>query len=150
DGQWKQPGSVLPLTLHAYQPPSFSKADSDILVGTWVGPAKTPNGALTFVIQIKAAEHGGLQGSLSVPEQGNSPLQLADIRFSDPRLTFAVPQTHGEFQGAYANGAVSGTWSQPGGAIDVTLKKGDYAATPHVLKLSVAAFTALTGGWLGT
>jgi hypothetical protein len=122
----------------------------DTLVGTWVGPAKIPNGTLTFVVRIKPGDQGDLQGSLSVPEQGNTPLQLSDIQFANGRLTFTVPRINAEYQGTYANGVVSGNWRQPGGALDVTLKKGEYAAAPHVLKLSVAAFVALAGIWKGT
>ena len=150
EGQWKQPGGALPLTLHAYERPSLAKADLDTLSGTWVGPAKIPNGTLTFVIRIKPGDQGDLQGSLSVPEQGNTALQLSDIQFSNGRLTFTVPRVNGAYQGTYANGVISGNWHQLGGAIDVTLKKGEYAASPQVLKLSVAAFAALTGTWKGT
>ena len=150
DGQWKQPGSVLPLTLHTYELPSINKADMDALEGTWVGPAKVPTGTLTFVVRIKPADPGGLQGTLSVPEQGNVPLQLTDIHFSGGHLAFTVPRLNAQYQGTYADGIVSGNWRQPGGAIAVTLKKGEYALAPHVLKLSVAAFAALTGIWKGT
>ena len=154
DGKWAQPGGSFPLVLSPYQKPRLSKADSDIIVGTWSGPLRQPN-PLTFVLRFKLGGQGDLEGSLAVLEQGSNEYPIAEADFVSGKLTFKLPIVQGEFTASYANGVLEGVWKQPGGGVPpngvpVTLKKGDVAATVHVLKLSGEAFAALNGLWQGT
>jgi hypothetical protein len=156
DGHWQQQGQTLPLVLTRYEPPHLSKAAIDTLTGTWNGPITTQGGKLTFVLRFKPNDKGDLEGTLAVPEQGGREIPMSDVAFADDTLTFKVPLVAGDFKATYASGALNGTWKQgrapgfPADGLPVVLKKGEYRAPAHPLKLSNAAFVALSGTWEGT
>jgi hypothetical protein len=154
EGQWTQPGGVLPLVLSAYEKPQMSKADMDTLSGSWHGPLKVPAGAFTFVVRFKPDDKGELAGSLAVLEQGAAQIPLSDIDFANGMLTFKVPLVRGEYTGTYANGAFTGAWKQPGGdagqGLPLALQKGEIAPPVYPLKLTAQGLTALGGQWEGT
>jgi hypothetical protein len=154
EGQWTQQGSTLPLVLSPYELPQLSRADAETLTGTWSGKPAPPASALTFVYKFSQDGKGGLRGSLSVPEQGGAELPMSDIVFANNKLTFKVPAVQGEYTATHANGVLTGHWTQaamplPPPGLPVSLKKGDYVATVHALKLSPEAFADLNGVWRG-
>jgi hypothetical protein len=153
-GQWVQPGGNLPLVLSPFQKPVLAKAAIDTLTGTWFGPLKIPGGELTFVLRFKNDAKGEFGGTLAVPEQGGNEIAMADIQFSNNQLNFKIPQVSGNLTATLANGVFTGTWKQGGAAsagagMPVTMKKGEYAAQVHALKLSNDAFAAVNGTWKG-
>ncbi len=127
----------------------------DALVGTWTGPISAAGNTLTFVMQLKVDDKGNLQGSLTVPEQGGVSMPMSDVRFADNKFNFKIPAPiAGEFTSTYANGALSGLWRQgdppmPAEGVPVVLKKGEYVAPVHVLKLDASTFGKLAGTWKG-
>ncbi len=151
-GQWKQPGSALPLALTPYQKPVMSKASVDTLTGSWTGPLTTPGGTLTFVAKFQAVGKGEMQGSLSVPEQGAT-LPMQSIEFADGKLTFKIgAPINGTYEATLTNGALTGLWrqgGQPPAGLPVVLKKGDYVAKVVVLKMPTDAFGKVAGTWNG-
>ncbi len=154
NGQWTQPGGALPLVLSPYQKPVLTKAAINALTGTWVGPLKFPGGELTFVLRFKTNDKGEFGGTLAVPEQVGNEFPTADLQFVDNKLSFKIPQVRGEYSATLANGVMTGAWKQPGpGAppegMPVSLKKGEYVAQVHQLKLSTESFAALNGAWKG-
>jgi hypothetical protein len=155
EGQWTQPGGALPLVLSPYEKPQISKADMEMLSGSWHGPLKVPGGAFTFVVRFKPGDKGELEGSLAVLEQGGAQIPLSDIDFANGTLSFKVPLVRGEYTGTYANGAFTGTWNQggagnPAQGPPLALQKGEIAPPVYALKLSTPAFVALSGDWEGT
>lgn len=155
DGQWQQQGQTLPLVLTRYEQPHLSKAAIDTLTGTWNGPLATRVGNLTFVLRFKPNAKGELEGTLAVPEQGGREIPMSDLGFADNTLTFKIPMVAGDFKATYASGVLNGTWKQgapgfPADGMPVVLKKGEYKAPAHPLKLSNAAYVALSGRWEGT
>lgn len=153
-GQWTQPGGNLPLTLTPYQKPVMDKAAIDTLTGTWFGPVKIPGGELTFVLRFKANDKGEFGGTLAVPEQGGNETAMSDIQFAANKLNFKIPRVTGDLTATLANGVLTGTWKQGGAGsgaagMPVSLKKGEYAAQVHALKLSTEAFSMLNGSWKG-
>jgi hypothetical protein len=153
-GQWVQPGGNLPLVLSPFQKPVLAKAAIDTLTGTWFGPLKIPGGELTFVLRFKNDAKGVFGGTLAVPEQGGNEIAMTDIQYSANTLSFKIPQVSGNLTATLANGVFTGTWKQGGaasaaGGMPVTMKKGEYAAQVHALKLSTEAFAALNGTWKG-
>ena len=130
------------------------KAALDTLVGGWLGPVAAGPGTMTFVAQFKVDAKGELQGSLSVPETGGMPFAMSDIRFTDNKLSFKVAVVSGEYTATYANGAFTGLWRQgeplaPPEGVPVVLKRGQYVAPSHALKLSAESFALLAGTWNG-
>jgi hypothetical protein len=152
EGQWVQPGGSFPLVLNPYRTPQMSKADRDIIVGTWSGPLRQSI-PRTLVLRFKAGEQGDLQGSFAVPEQGSNEFPVAEAEFASGELTFKLPVVQGEFTARYASGVLEGVWKQPGGppqGLPVTLKKGEVAASASVLKFSGASVAPLLAEWHGT
>jgi hypothetical protein len=150
-GQWKQPGSSLPLALTPYQKVVMSKASVDALTGTWTGPLTTPGGTLTFVVKFQTDGKGDMQGSLFVPEQGAT-LPTQSIEFADGKLTFKVGPVNGTYEATLTNGALNGLWrqgGQPPAGLPVVLKKGEYVAKVIVLKMPTDAFGKVAGTWNG-
>jgi hypothetical protein len=155
EGQWTQPGAALPLVLSPYEKPQISRTDREVLSGSWHGALKIPQGAFTFVVRFKPADTGELQGSLAVLEQGATEVPLSDIEFANGTLAFKVPLARGEYTGSYANGTFTGAWKQPGvgnpqQGLPLALQKGEIAPPVYALKLSPAAFAALSGDWEGS
>ena len=155
EGQWTQPGGTLPLMLSPYEKPQMSKADMQMLSGSWHGQLKIPGGAVTFVVRFKPGDPGELGGSLAVLEQGGAQIPLSDVDFANGTLSFKVPLVRGEYTGTYANGTLTGTWSQgqagsPAQGPPLVLQKGEIAPPVYALKLSTPAFVALSGDWEGT
>jgi hypothetical protein len=151
-GQWKQPGSALPLALTPYQKPVMSKVSVDTLTGTWTGPLTTPGGTLTFVAKFQTDSKGDMQGSLAVPEQGAT-LPMQSVEFGDGRLTFKIAApVNGTYEATLTSGAFNGLWrqgGQPPAGLPVVLKKGEYVAKVIVLKMPTAAFGKVAGIWKG-
>ncbi len=110
---------------------------------------KIPGGELTFVLRFKTDAKGVFGGTLAVPEQGGNEIAMTDIQFSANKLNFRIPQVRGDLTATLANGVFTGTWSQGGQGLPVTIKKGEYAAPVYALKLSTEAFAALNGTWKG-
>jgi hypothetical protein len=150
-GQWKQPGSTLPLALTPYQKQVMSKALVETLTGTWTGPLTTPGGTLTFVAKFQLDGKGDMQGSLFVPEQGVT-LPMQGIEFAADKLTFKIAPVNGTYEATLTNGALNGLWrqgGQPPAGLPVVLKKGDYVAKVVVLKMPTDAFGKVAGTWNG-
>lgn len=155
EGQWTQPGSTLPLMLSPYEKPQMSKAEMEMLSGSWHGQLKIPRSVFTFVVRFKPADRGELGGSLAVLEQGGAQIPLSDVDFANGRLSFKVPLVRGEYSGTFANGTFTGTWNQggagnPAEGPPLVLQKGEIGPPVFALKLSLPAFVALSGDWDGT
>jgi hypothetical protein len=150
-GQWKQPGSTLPLALSPYQKPVMSKASMDTLTGTWSGPVTGPGGSVTFVATFKPDAKGDMQGSLGIPEQGAT-LPMEDVMLADGKLSFKVPVARGTYEASLANGVLTGLWrqgGQPPAGLPIVLKKGEYVAKVIILKMPTDAFGKVAGTWKG-
>jgi hypothetical protein len=128
------------------------KAAADALVGTWNGPISAGGNTMTFVFQLKLDDKGNLQGTLTVPEQGNVSLPMSEVQFADNKFNFKIAPVSGEFTSTYANGVLNGSWRQapmPDTVVPVVLKKGAYVAPVHALKLDAESFGKLAGTWKG-
>jgi len=158
NGQWKQPGSALPLVLSRYQKPTISKADINLLLGSWNGRLGITQQEITFLMDFKLDDKGELQGNLKLAEQPFPIPPFSDIRFADNKLVARIqmsPIVPGEFTATYANGTLTGVWRAgnplaPPAGVPLVLKKGVYVAQVHALKLTSEAFAKLAGTWNGT
>ncbi|HTY50257.1 MAG TPA: hypothetical protein VMB48_11255 [Steroidobacteraceae bacterium] len=137
------------------QPAAETSAVLKDLVGTWNGPLQVPGRALTFVMRLKLDAGGTLSGTLAVPEQGGTELQMSDVAYANGRLSFNVPAVQGQFSAEYRDDAFAGRWwqgtpPQPPEGVPAVLKRGEFVAQAHALNLSPQAFAALSGTWQGT
>ena len=155
DGKWAQPGGSFPLVLSPYQKPRISKADADIIVGTWSGPLPAPGPAPRSSCASKWATRVSCRARWRrVSEQGSGEWPMDEAEFASGRLTLQCRRPcSGEFTANYANGVLNGVWLQsrgPANGLAVVLKKGAAAGISRVLKLNGEAFVAVSGQWHGT
>ena len=155
-GQWTQPGGNLPLTLTPYQKPVVTKAAAAQINGAWMGEiARTPTTKVTTQFRFKTDDKGNVTGTFSIPDQGLVDSPVTDIEFADGKLTLRVPQANNsQYVGTLANGQITGALKIAGPGIPpdglpLNLKRGEYAAPVHALKLTAEQFAALSGKWQG-
>jgi hypothetical protein len=151
EGQWTQPGGVIPLVLSPYEKPQLSKAAIETLLGAWHGPLQVPGGKLTFIVQFRQDGKGELHGVWGVLEQGGAQIPVLEVELADNALSFKGPGG-GQFDGTYGNGGFTGVWKTPNApqGIPLKLEKGDLAPPVYPLHLSAASAAALLGQWEGT
>jgi pimeloyl-ACP methyl ester carboxylesterase len=96
-------------------------------VGAWHGAVAAPGiGEMRMGVEISDAPGGGLRGVFLSPDQGDTTYPLADIKMANGTIAFAVPTVHGDYEGQWdsAKSLWRGRWTQPGGAVGLTLEKG--------------------------
>ena len=159
NGTWTQPGATLPLVLAPYSKPVVSKAAAAQIAGSWYGPLNVGpaggNNNLTAQFKFKADDKGGLTGTFSIPDQGLIDSEMTDVEFTDGKLTARIPRannaqyiatlTNGELKGSLK---IAGPGVPPDG-IPLSVKKGEYAAPVHALKLTNEQYAAVSGKWQG-
>ena len=97
-GEWKQPGSTLPLVLSAYKEPSSDTLKP--LLGEWSGKLKVPGGdELTAVFNFDKAKDGKFSASLGIVEQGQQNIPVSDVLLKDNQVSFNVAGGQLEYTG---------------------------------------------------
>lgn len=110
----------VPATTRG-QVPDFS--------GHWEGAIEAPGAELLVRVDLEAAEEGWL-GTIDIPQQGAAGLPLTGIAVDGDEITFAIAGVPGDptFEGALADGAITGTFTQRGAALSFRLSRE--AVTP--------------------
>ena len=158
-GTWAQPGGNLPLVLVPYAKPVVSKQAAAQINGSWFGPLNTGpaggNNNLTVQFKFKADDKGELTGTFSIPDQGLVDSPMTNVEFADGKLSARIPRANNaQFIATLANNEIKGNLKIPSpgvppDGIPLTLKKGEYAAPAHPLKLTNEQFAAVNGKWQG-
>jgi hypothetical protein len=155
NGQWTQPGGNLPLVLAPYQKPVVTKQAAAQLIGAWFGPITVAGSAITVQFRFSNDAKGELQGTFSIPDRGLNDSPVSDLEFTGGKLSLRIPQVNNApFTATLANNQLTGAIKIPApGAppdgIPLVLKKGEYAAPVHALKLTSEQYAALGGKWNG-
>lgn len=149
DGQWHQPGSVLPLELSPYTAPVLSDAAKKELMGQWNGKLTSPVGALAIVFRFEKGTGGKFVGFLDSPDQGAKGIPIGDIELADKKLKLTVPRARGEYTATFDGQRMVGTWKQGGQGLPLVMNKGEYKPASKGLGLSAAAASTLKGSWRG-
>ncbi len=97
--------------------------------GHWEGEIETPGGALDIDVDLVTSAEGELSGDISIPAQGARDLDLTDLLFDSPEVTFVIPGIPGTptFQGTLSDdqSEIAGTFSQGGAELAFRLVRGD-------------------------
>lgn len=117
-------------------------AQSD-LVGTWQGKLEvTPTEKITIQFVLSKKPDGAYKAVVNSPDFGGIKNVAADkVQFKNNRLTLEVPSLSGSYAGTLTNGAISGDWRQPGGALKLTLTRRQ--------EMTAGATKPLLGSWVG-
>ncbi len=145
-GEWKQPGSTLPLVLTPYKKPEA--ASFKPLVGEWFGKLTVPGvTSLTLIYKFEIAKDGKLAGFLDVPDQNARGIALSDITFASGQLSLKVPAAAIEYAGQLTGNSIKGTFKQGGASFELNLTKGKYQIPG--IDMPVEDMNKLLGSWAG-
>ncbi len=146
-GDWKQPGSTLPLVLKPYEKPKTRPTDP--LLGEWVGPIDVGI-KLTIVLKYNKDEDGQFSGTLDIPEQGANGLPLGEVTLAGDEANFDVPSARIKFKCVLDGETLKGHLIQGNQEIPIEFKKGKYVPPPRELDVPAEAMAKLKGEWVGT
>ncbi len=148
-GEWRQPGSSLPLVLTPFKQPVLSAQDMKRLLGEWVGKLKvTDSLTYTLVFRFETNKEGKFVAFLDSVDQGANGIPATDVILEGDQLNLKVPSVQGEYSGKLGNNAISGTWKQPGFEKELNIAKGKYQPESKV-DISAEAMEPLLGRWNG-
>lgn len=166
-GTWQQGGTKLPLVLKRTDKPGAiaqskdpakdyrARKDSD-LQGHWKGTLAIKLGEdrqleLRLIVKISEAADGTFSGALDSVDQGAKNIPISAILFNKPALRFEVDGIGGLYEGDLNNdGAeITGTWTQGGRSLPLTLKRYDPGTEPEK-SYAAREDSDLQGIWKGT
>ncbi len=125
EGEWKQPGSVLPMNLKSYVPNELSQETIDALLGQWTGKLKVPAGEYNMLFHFEINEAGEFTGVTQNVDTDSDRWKITDIRLEQGELFFRNPQINAEYQGTLSDDAVTGSWIQGGDSYELNVTRGD-------------------------
>ena len=97
------------------------------VVGTWNGTLNAGGQKIPLVVHLKKAD-GGLKATMDSPAQGVKGISVSKASFDGKTLTLALPNLGASYAGTLQeDGTIVGTFSQGGGQLPLTLKRGKAA-----------------------
>lgn len=118
------------VSLLPFAPPA--QAQDHPVAGTWSGSLELPGGqSLPLVFHIRAAEDGTLTSTMDSPAQGATGIPVQTTTFAEGRLVLELPAIAGRYEATLdEEGRLVGTWSQGGGTLPLSLRRGDPTPPP--------------------
>jgi len=100
-------------------------AHAQTVEGDWQGTLKAVGGELRLVLHVTKDEKGGLKATLDSVDQNSMGMLVTAISLTDATLKFEMKQIAGSFEGTIdkALNSISGTWTQMGNSLPLTLKR---------------------------
>ena len=130
-GNWEQGGAALPLTLVKK---AKASPDPDAIVGKeqlWEGKLAVGAGlSLRLVVHVGKNAAGKLVATMDSPDQGSKGIKASSVTTDAETLKFEIKAIGGKFEGKLSKDGkeATGTWTQGGGTIPLTLRKTDKVA----------------------
>jgi len=148
-GEWKQPGSTLPLVLTPYVKPGVNILKP--LLGEWVGVLEVPGGGvkLSIVFRLLSDKDGKISGFLDSPDQNAKDIPVGDVTLDGNQVDIKVPIAQASYTGQLAGTKITGLLKQGGQDLKLDLVKGKYEPPPAFANLPLEGEKQLTGQWLG-
>jgi hypothetical protein len=147
-GEWKQPGSTLPLVLTPYTKPDASSLKP--LLGEWVSRLKvTEEMSILVVYHFEYSKDGKIISTFDQPDQGIKGHEISDVSLDGNRVHFRIPIANSEYNGTLSNNTITGIYKVSGRELPQVLKKEKYQPAPAQIDLSADAMKLLSGRWAG-
>jgi hypothetical protein len=126
-GTWTQ-GQSLPLDFKRETTPTKSEhkaAKPSDIDGTWTGTLDAGAQKLRVVFHIANTEDG-LTATMDSPDQNVTGVAVTTVTRTGSSLKLELKRIGGVFEGKISSdlATIEGTWSQPGGTLPLTLKRG--------------------------
>lgn len=135
EGNWSQGPGSMPLRLdrmakgeklEAAKPRLFEDSSLARLKGKWLGTLTAGAQELRVILRVEQRD-GGFFVAIDSPDQGAKGIPVSSIRLDESAITFESQAVAGSFTGDLNEAAteISGTWSQGGADLPLTLTKVD-------------------------
>jgi hypothetical protein len=116
-GDFTQGGGSTPLLLKRtgdakIEPPARSTRITSALEGSWEGTLDVKGTLLRLVLKLSNQADGVATGVLVSVDQGGAEIPISTIVQSGTQLKLRLPAIAGAYEGALANGELTGTWTQ--------------------------------------
>jgi hypothetical protein len=145
-GEWKQPGSTLPLILTPYKKPEA--ASFKPLLGEWFGKLTVPGiTSLTIIYRFEITKDGKLGGFMDVPDQNAKGIAMGDVAFETNQLSLRIPSAAIEYTGHLSGNSIKGTFKQSGASFELNLARGKYQFSG--IDMPAEDMNKLLGQWAG-
>jgi len=133
-GPFIQGGQSFSFELHRVQAAAeataanISAVDAQPFLGHWEGQLALPTGEVAIKVDL-AYEAGAMTGTVDIPMQGANGLKLNGFAVDGNAIQFAIDGVPGSpiFDGALADGKITGKFKQGGAAFDFELGRGEVA-----------------------
>ena len=150
NGTWTQQGQEFALNLAPYEEPVMTAENFALVSGSWVGSIKPmPNAEmeLTVVLEFSEDEPGVYSASMSSPDQGATDIPVDSFSVEDNELTLEINRMRLEVVTAIAGEQMTGSFTQAGREIPITLDRGEYESAG--LNMPALTYARIQGPWHG-
>ena len=145
-GEWKQPGSTLPLVLTPYKKPVAGTFKP--LLGEWSGKLTVPGIAnLAIIFRFEIAKDGTLAAFMDVPDQNAKGLAASDVKLDSGQVSLKIPAAGIEYTGQLSGNNIKGTFKQGGASFELNFAKGKYQVPG--IDMPAEDMNKLLGQWAG-
>jgi hypothetical protein len=145
-GEWKQPGSTLPLVLTPYKKPAAGSFKP--LLGEWSGKLTVPGiTSLAIIFRFEMAKDGNLAAFMDVPDQNAKGLIASDVKLDSDLVSLKIPTAGIEYNGQLSGNNIKGTFKQSGASFELNLAKGKYVIPG--IDMAAEDMNKLLGQWAG-
>lgn len=125
EGEWQQPGAVLPMNLKPYVVTKISQETIDALLGQWNGKLQVPGGEYNILFHFEVDEAGEFTGATQNVDTDSNRWKMTDIRLEQGELFFRMPEINSEYRGTLSDDMVTGNWIQGGRLYVLNVSRGD-------------------------
>ena len=145
-GEWKQPGSTLPLVLTPYKKPESSSFKP--LLGEWFGKLTVPGiTSLSIIFRFEMAKDGTIAAFMDVPDQNARGIAASDLKLEGDQVSLRIPSAAIEYTGQLSGNNIKGTFKQSGASFELNLAKGKYQVPG--IDMPAEDMNKLLGQWAG-
>lgn len=124
-GEFAQGGQKLPLTLRRGRLPSLvldiNSESSAILLGSWQGSLKTPQGTSTVVFRFEKDDDAKLVGFIDNADQGLKGARIKSASFDNGAIVIEAPLLRLQYNGTISDHQMTGKLTASGQSFDVVL-----------------------------
>ncbi len=145
-GEWKQPGSTLPLVLTPYKKPEAGSFKP--LLGEWFGKLTVPGiTSLAIIFRFEMAKDGTIAAFMDVPDQNARGIVASDVKLDSDQVSLRIPTAGIEYNGQLSGTNIKGTFKQSGASFELNLAKGKYQVPG--IEMPAEDMNKLLGQWAG-
>ncbi len=145
-GEWKQPGSTLPLVLTPYKKPAAGSFKP--LLGEWSGKLTVPGiTSLAIIFRFEMAKDGTMAAFMDVPDQNARGIVASDVKLDADQVSLRIPTAGIEYNGQLSATNIKGTFKQSGASFELNLAKGKYQVPG--IDMPAEDMNKLLGQWAG-